>query len=112
MLVEVFNDNASIKKNLEAIGERASSTVVSEYELLKWHDEEMVREPLSILDLYQFDGNAPENAARIFKELRREGRMINELDILIASIAMSHDELLVTRDKDFKKINNLKVLVL
>ena|SRR3989344_3930764 len=49
-------------------------------------------------------------AGQISRELRTRGKMINSTDCLIAGIALSHHETVLTRDvSHFSKIPNLKV---
>jgi predicted nucleic acid-binding protein len=112
VLIEIMADNQSVKRRLTQLGGRVATTVISKYELLKWHDDKAASGMLSIMDSHPFDGTASERSARIYKELKRSGKMINELDILIASIAIARDELLVTLDGDFKSVEHLKLLVL
>ncbi|WP_291724807.1 type II toxin-antitoxin system VapC family toxin [Bernardetia sp.] len=42
-------------------------------------------------------------------ELKKKGRPIPENDIWIAALAKEHDLILVTRDKHFSEISNLKI---
>ncbi|MEM4397063.1 MAG: type II toxin-antitoxin system VapC family toxin [Candidatus Woesearchaeota archaeon] len=47
---------------------------------------------------------------KIFKELSEKGKIISELDLLIASICLSHKFILITRNiKDFENISGLIV---
>lgn len=112
VLIEVMSNNAKIQDRLERLNESVATSVVTKYELLKAQKEDRAMALLEAINIYDYDGVSAERAARIYKELRKRGRMINELDILIASIAIAHDELLVTLDRDFKNIEQLKVLVL
>ncbi len=111
-MIEILGNNASIESKLEEIGERVATTTVNKYELLKGPRAGKTNALVETMVIYDFDSVSAERSGKIFKELRDKGRMINEFDILIASIAMAHDELLVTRDSDFKKIGNLKVVVI
>ena len=53
---------------------------------------------------------ACEEASRIYVKLRRRrGITIGEFDLLIAAIAIHNDELLISRDKHFKLIEELKL---
>ncbi len=112
IIIDILGNDAPLQEKLERIGERISTTVITKYELLKSKNTDPVEGVLSIMEVYEFDGKSAEICARIFKSLKADGKMINELDILIASIAIAHDELLITRDKDFKRIKGLKLLVL
>lgn len=64
------------------------------------------------MNLYPFDLKASLWAIRIYGELKSKGIMINELDILIASIALARGEILITMDNDFKQISSLKLKIL
>jgi tRNA(fMet)-specific endonuclease VapC len=112
ILVDVLGNDVALQEKLEKLGAKATTTVITKYELLKSKRDDKAQELLDTMDIYDFDGKSSARSARIYKELKTKGKMINELDILIASIAITHDELLVTRDNDFRKIENLKLLVL
>lgn len=45
---------------------------------------------------------------RIMKSLRAKGRPIPQNDVWIAAIAMQHDLILLTKDKHFDNVDNLK----
>ncbi len=104
-------------RSLEASGERISTTTITVYELLKGaqisaRSEENVAkisELISTLNVLGLSVRACEEASRIYKELRDKGKMIGEFDILIAAIARTFEEGLVTRDDHFKRIGDLEV---
>ncbi len=55
------------------------------------------------------DQDAADRFGKIKANLRRKGEIIGDFDILIASIALSHDETLVTNNTDhFERISELK----
>jgi tRNA(fMet)-specific endonuclease VapC len=84
-----------------------ATTAVTEYELLKHRDEikrGLAQELLSSIEIYAFDRKAAEESSKIYRDLRMQGKEINENDILIAGIALSNNEFLVTRDADFSNI--------
>ena len=85
-----------------------------EYELYK-HKSELKRETailmLDDMEVYDFDREAAKEASAIFNSLRAKGKLINENDILIAAIALSRNEVLITSDKDFKEIDSSKIIV-
>jgi len=103
--------------SLEVSGERISTTAITAYELLKGaqissRSEEniaKVRELISTLNILGLSARACEEASKIYEELRDNGRMIGEFDILIAAIARTFEEELVSRDDHFKRIGSLKV---
>jgi tRNA(fMet)-specific endonuclease VapC len=87
--------------------EEIKTTSITEYELLKHKSNlkrQLAEEFLSEITVYPFDGAAAKEAAMLFKELQDAGKMINENDLLIAGIALAHDEVLLTRDQKLAKI--------
>jgi predicted nucleic acid-binding protein len=112
ILIDILDGNDRVIKSLQQLKENACTTTISKYELLKAPKDDQVENMLAEMEIYSFDDPAPARSAHIFKALKRKGRMINELDILIAAIAIARDELLVTRDGDFKKVEGLKLLLL
>ncbi len=112
ILIEVLGNNTAVQEKLEIIGEQIATTTITEYELLKAPKSNEALGSLDIMNVYAFDSVSAGRSAKIFKELKKKGRMINELDILIAAIAIAHDELLVTRDKDFEEVEGLKLLIM
>ena len=59
---------------------------------------------------YSFNGPASWKAAEISSELIKNGEPLDFQDIAIASIAISHDESIVTRNvKHFGRIKGLKI---
>ena len=87
--------------------ETLSTTVISEYELLRHPDKlkrDLAQEFLATMKIYYFDREAAAESSRIYRNLKAEGNEVNENDILIAGISLSNKELLITRDGDFKHI--------
>jgi predicted nucleic acid-binding protein len=65
--------------------------------------------------IYPFSVKEADLASEIYLKLSSAGKMKSEIDILIASIAKSNDEVLVTFDKDLydiSKVADLKVVIL
>jgi len=48
-------------------------------------------------------------ASSIYVELKQKGQLIEDADILIASISINGDFTLISKDSDFNRIENLKV---
>src|SRR3989344_61988 len=69
----------------------------------------ILAELFSILKLVEFDKESAFRSAVIEKELTKEGKMINLIDIFIASICKTNNFIMLTSDKDFKKIKGLKI---
>jgi tRNA(fMet)-specific endonuclease VapC len=65
---------------------------------------------IELLPLEQFDLDAAMEFGKIQSELRKIGKPTGEFDALIASVARSRDDILVTNNtKDFENIPNLNL---
>ena len=57
-----------------------------------------------------FDFNPCKFVGFLTNELTKRGKLIGEMDVLIGSLALTHDEILVTRNvKHFERIKGLKI---
>jgi predicted nucleic acid-binding protein len=95
--------------------ERIAITVASKYEILKGtteKDEALVSGLISQYVIYDFDDSLVTEALKVHKKLAEKGKMINELDILIAGIVAENNETLITKDKDFLNFESPKIIVL
>ncbi len=64
-----------------------------------------VKNFVSSFDLLNFDETSCEEFGKMYFELKKAGKRIKEFDLLIASVVKVNNLILITRDKDFKKIN-------
>jgi tRNA(fMet)-specific endonuclease VapC len=70
-----------------------------------------LRRALPELVLWPYDKAAAEEFGRIYAELKRKGRMIQQVDIMIAAIARTIGNCtVVTKDSDLKAIDGLDVV--
>ena len=105
-------------KKLEDQGGQISTTIISAYELLKGayissrQQENLgkVRDAISSLKVLDLSVKACEEASKLYSSLKKTGKVIGEFDILIAAIARTHDEAILTRDEHFKSIRGTKLL--
>ena len=92
--------------------EDVKTTTITEYELLR-HKTKIKKQAaerfLSGVIVCSFDRDAAKKAAVLFQELQDAGRMVNENDLLIAGIALAHDEVLLTRDQKLASIGKDKI---
>jgi tRNA(fMet)-specific endonuclease VapC len=94
-----------------------SITTITYYELLKGASLSLMRQEnlsavtkaLANLVIIDLSLEACAEAAEIYRELKEEGCLIGEFDILIAAIARSNHETLLTRDKHFKCVKGLEL---
>ncbi len=116
-----------IRKNPDAItklkelvenGENLTTTPINAAELFKGAyssgkiDEnlKMVKGILSRLGLLEFNLTASETYGQITVELESKGEQIGVMDALIASIALAHNERILTRNhKHFSRVRGLEV---
>lgn len=106
-----------LKKLVES-GERLTTTPINASELFKGaymsknvkENLKKVRGVLSRLDILDFNLAASDIYGKISSELERKGEPIGEMDTLIASIALAHNERIVTRNvKHYSRVKGLEV---
>jgi tRNA(fMet)-specific endonuclease VapC len=116
LLKGALDATGTIRK-LEEKGERIATTIITAYELLKGayissrpqENLMKVKDAISNLQVLDFSFNACEEASKIYRDLRKTGAIIGEFDILIAAIAKTYDETIITRDEHFKLIRGTKL---
>ncbi len=116
ILIEISRKNKTALDLIESYKGKGqiATTVVTKYEMLRGaneKDQPFITELLDKFLIYEFNENAVSEAVHTYKKLRTQGEMINELDIIIAAIAMANNETLLTKDKDFKKLKNDKIKI-
>ena len=63
--------------------------------------------------ILQFDKKSSEIFAKLKSKLKKEGKIIADMDLMIASITISNNATLFTNNlKHFERIKNLKILKL
>ena len=95
--------------------ERIATTVITKYEMLRGvtkQDAGFVSELLKKFVIFDFGEDAVEEAVKAYQTLSGKGKMINELDLIIAGIAAANNETLITKDKDFLNLESNKIIVL
>jgi tRNA(fMet)-specific endonuclease VapC len=115
ILVSLLKGNPSaiaFVKELEARGQKLSTSSISAYELTKGatistrskENLKLVGDLLSNLKILSLNRRSSEIAANIYGDLASKGRIIGELDILIAGICAYSDEPLVSNDGHFAEL--------
>lgn len=87
-------------------GKEVTGTVCL-YELMKFTEK---IDPLLRKELVPLEGDDAAEASRIYRRLKSEGKLIADLDILIAGMTSNRGYTLVTRDRDFENIGELDLL--
>ena len=110
--IEIGRNTETGQNIIKMIGEEpivlSSITVYEILRGLKPHEEVIVGH-LNNADIINFDENSAKESANIEKTLAKKGTMINRLDILIAGSCMANNMGMITIDKDFLRIDGLKV---
>ena len=75
-------------------------------------DASLISQWLDQFVIYNLDDSALKEAVTIYKELASRGKMVSELDVLIAGISAANHETLITKDRDFSSIQSPKIIVL
>jgi predicted nucleic acid-binding protein len=95
--------------------ERIATTVITKYEMLRGATKQDIGFVLELLNrfvIFDFGEAAVGEAVKTYQLLSEKGKMINELDIIIAGIAAANNETLITKDKDFLNLESNKITVL
>ena len=87
-------------------------TTISLCELYKgayaYHDSDRkisdVDEFIENFEVLGLDEKSSKEFGKIYLKLKKEGKLINDFDIIIAAIIKSNDLILVTRDNDFNDL--------
>ncbi len=69
-----------------------------------------IRDLLQDVDVLPFDAACAERFGQLRAELRRQGHPVQDMDLMIASVALAHDLTLVTHNgSDFQFIPDLRL---
>ncbi|MCL5089767.1 MAG: PIN domain-containing protein [Candidatus Marsarchaeota archaeon] len=91
-------------------------TCINKYELMKGTTlagDMLINELLGSFNVLYLNDVSISIAADIYKDLKSKGKLIDDADILIASMAIASNNILITFDNDFRHINSklIKVIV-
>jgi predicted nucleic acid-binding protein len=117
-MVAFLNGTQDAVRKIEELtnqGDTIAVTTITVYELLKGaqlssrQKENLlyVTEAISSVQILDLSNDACLEAARIYCTLKEEGKLIGEFDILIAAIAKTNGEAILTRDQHFKSVPGL-----
>ena len=114
-IIEVLNGTKiglSIKKEMES--DKVITTVLNKYEIMvgiKPHEKEKTESFFEQMDVVPLTIKEMSLCIAINKKLTTAGKMINETDIFIAGICQELDAAIITLDRDFLRVPQLKVRV-
>jgi len=95
--------------------EQIATTIITQYEMLRGTPEPYINYITDLLNRFvilDFGTDALNETVKIYKKLKEKGTLINELDIMIAGIATTNNQTLITKDKDFQNLENNKIIIL
>ena len=120
-MIDLLRDNPAAEKKLQYYTENyepLTTTAINAAELFKGAyrarerkgEVAKARSILEYLELLELSLPVCETYGRLMNELRSKGSLIGDLDVLIASTAITHRQILVTRNKaHFEKVQGLIV---
>ena len=117
-MVSFLNGTPEAVKKIEELTNQRdiiAITTITVYELLKGaqlssrQKENLleVTEAISSVQILDLSNDACLEAARIYCTLKEEGKLIGEFDILIAAIAKTNGQAILTRDQHFQSVPGL-----
>jgi len=119
ILIEYFRGNESIKYRIENLreGDSIGITWLNVYEFFKGifasgklEEEKFLIGLVNSAFLMDETYESSRIGGEIYASLKKSGNLINDADILIASIVKHHNAVLVTNNEDhFKRIAGLRV---
>ena len=95
--------------------EQIATTIITKYEMLRGAPKQYIDLVSNLLERFvilDFGDDALDETVKVYKNLREKGKLINELDIMIAGIAAANNKTLITKDKDFLNLESNKIVVL
>jgi len=108
-----------IKEKVKEVGEDSINITIITLAELKFgaynsqkvkENLEVIKKFLSKMKVLNLDENSVDKYGEIKTKLRRSGELIEDFDILIASIAIVNNAILVTNNVDhFKRIEELRI---
>ncbi len=119
ILIEYFRGNEAIRRKVESLTgkDRVGLIWLTFYEFFKGifvsgklGEERFLQELNETCLILNPSYEAAKIGGEIYAALRKEGRLINDADILIASIVKANDAVLVTNNEEhFSRIKGLKI---
>ena len=64
---------------------------------------------MNYLRFWPSDDATVDEFTEIYRELRSAGRLIEQFDLLIASVVRQHNLILLTADQDFQNVSNIRI---
>lgn len=116
IVIEILSGNVQIAEKIkELAGFSLCTTVLGELYVGVYRVSNKIKHEKKLLDFLGYckviltDTSTSQKFGEISASLYKKGKPIPSNDIWIASIAIQHDLILVTRDNHFKEVEGLKI---
>jgi predicted nucleic acid-binding protein len=119
ILIEYFRGNKKVKRRIETISgdDSIGITWLTLYEFFKGifvsgklEEEKFLRLLVKSSKILESSYESAMEGGEIYTALKKDGRLINDADILIASIVKNHEAILVTNNEEhFSRIKGLRI---
>ncbi len=118
IIIDFLKNDKKVKEKILKIKEteKLKTTTINTFEILKGFfalnkKENEIEQFINSLTVLNFDFNSSQKAAEIFDNLRKKGEITDALDLFIASITITNNEKLLTRNiQHFKRIPELEII--
>lgn len=119
MIVSILKDRSFFNKIKDSVDDEVKLTSVSAYELLRGavylklkngseKELHIVLDLISNLTILPFDSKSARIASYIWGAMKSKGIEVSDADIMIASVCISNGEKLLTLDRDFERIREVR----
>ena len=119
ILIEYFRGSQSIKRRIENLADedRVGLIWLTFYEFFKGifvsgklNEEKFLQNMAETCIILETSFEAARIGGQIYAALKKQGKLINDADIMIASIVKAHDAVLVTNNEEhFSRIQGLQI---
>ncbi len=115
-LIELIKGTSKGQKIRETMGHfPVTFSSINSFEIIYGSRETEKDKIASVMQnarVLSFDYESSVIGADISRELKKTGKTVEPLDIFIAAVAIKNDLIIITLDKDFERIPNLKAIVI
>jgi predicted nucleic acid-binding protein len=66
-----------------------------------------LREVLRFVRIWPLDPRVARQYAQLFYDLRRRGRVLSQVDLMVAALAINLNVTVLTTDRDFEAVNGI-----